>query len=136
MISIEELMTGNLLRLKDSGEVIRVTSIDSVHGKVGYLKSGFFLRVGIGKLEPIRADKQMFEQNGFVSRKDNLCGFEEYVSEDNRIIIRNVSNIKETGWNCHVDNSDMDSVGCCDFEYIHELQNILTTCKSGRKIEL
>lgn len=79
-------------------------------------------------MKPIEVTEEFILKNGFEKEKIHLFHriyeviFNIYVNSCH-IIIDNHSNSVGRNWHCHIDNSDCDSIGSFDFQYVHEFQN-------------
>lgn len=59
---------------------------------------------------------------------------EYYVSHNRRYVLQsNYNNLPingEWGWSLHIDNSDMESLGCCDVEFIEQIETLMQIYKN------
>ena len=80
---------------------------------------------------------------GFTFDKDEYEFFEtanltrySYYSSCKRFVVtrcedgNNISYRPEEAWSLHIDNSDMESLGCCDVEFIEQIEALMQIYKN------
>ena len=86
---------------------------------------------------------ESLESIGFTFDKDEYEFFEtvnltrcSYYSSCRRFIVtrcedgNNISYRPEEAWSLHIDNSDMESLGCCDVEFIEQIETLMQIYKN------
>ena len=86
---------------------------------------------------------ESLESIGFTFDKDEYEFFEtanltrySYYSPCMRFIVtrcedgNNISYRPEEAWSLHIDNSDMESLGCCDVEFIEQIETLMQIYKN------
>ena len=141
-MKVEELMIGDLVKYKSkSGKIINIDT-DDIFDNTATIdtKNSIDYDLDIKELKPIPITPQILEKNGFKKRKyeSMFCNNEqtEYINKDKTIIINGLSNTTGKDWNCHIDNDDMETIGCADIQYVHELQHLLRLCNIDKEIKL
>lgn len=84
-------------------------------------------------LKPIDITEEFLRKNGFVDDPSFGC---IYFSEDNRIQLDAYRPNYPRKWHVHVDNEDFASVGSCDFDYVHQLQQFLIICGIEKELKV
>lgn len=80
------------------------------------------------EMQPIKVTEEILTNNGFKKKEYNVSGYSStslhYMMFENGIFdINRFSNSIGRDWHCHIENSDCDSIGSFDFQYVHEFQN-------------
>lgn len=65
----------------------------------------------------------------------NMTRFSYYSSCKRFVVTRcedgnNISYRPEEAWSLHIDNSDMESLGCCDVEFIEQIETLMQIYKN------
>lgn len=96
-------------------EAISYTLIHFVNGKNAY--------------ETDEISPCILERNGFIKKYDEFAKTEFFVSKDSRINITPIDcDATPKIWRCHVDDSDMDTIGRMYISYVSELKQFLKLC--------
>lgn len=87
-----------------------------------------FIMVTAEDIQPIEVTEEFLLNNGFEKKEYNVSGYSStslhYMMFENGIFdINRFSNSVGRDWHCHIENSDCDSIGSFDFQYVHEFQN-------------
>ena len=87
-----------------------------------------FIMVPAEDIQPIEVTEDFLIKNGFEKKEYNVSGYSStsthYMMFKNGIFdINKFSNSVGRDWHCHIENSDCDSIGSFDFQYVHEFQN-------------
>lgn len=123
MIDVKNLMLGNLVKDK-SGDIMLVGKIhrDSVADKWGGIAFD-------DEIEPIPVTKEILKAIGFEEYEDlPLEGkFYRYWDKDckYKLDVRDFWTNSERKWYVHVDNDVCNTIGSGEFDYVHELQNLV-----------
>ena len=142
-MKVEEFMIGDWVYT--DGELSNVLSPSTENCEIETMDEKGYIRKydeieAKDYIEPIPITKDILEKNGFKKRKyeSMFCNNEqtEYINKDKTIIINGFSNTTGKDWNCHIDNDDMETIGCADIQYVHELQHLLRLCNIDKEIEL
>lgn len=74
-------------------------------------------------LRPINVTKRVLTEIGFRREYDDILQIYQYLLDNDsfHVIIDRRSNFRE--WRMHIDNSDFCSIGQCEIDYLHQLQN-------------
>ena len=86
---------------------------------------------------------ESLESIGFIFDKEeyiffkigNMTRFSYYSSCKRFVVTRcedgnNISYRPEEAWSLHIDNSDMESLGCCDVEFIEQIEALMQIYKN------
>lgn len=121
---------------------VRMGDLVAVCDKKGDVKS--YARVCYGLIEdvlysraflkPIDITEEFLLKNGFV--KEPFVDRCIYASEDNRITLDAYRPNYPRKWYVHVDNEDFASIGSCDLDYVHQLQQFLNICGIEKEFKL
>ena len=76
-------------------------------------------------LSPIPVTEEFLETHGFKKEKEP---WDQWVSEDRRVIISRLSNTPGRDWSVHADNEAYETIGAFDVQYAHQLQIALWFC--------
>lgn len=123
MIDVKNLMLGNLVKDK-SGDIMLVGKIhrDSVADKWGGIAFD-------DEIEPIPVTKEILKAIGFEEYEDlPLEGkFYRYWDKDckYKLDVRDFWTNSQRKWYVHVDNDVCNTIGSGEFDYVHELQNLV-----------
>lgn len=127
MKTCKGLQIGNLLRVIETGKVIKINSI--TRKKVGYREGTTEKYLRLHCVNPIEVTDEMLDKLFVRHEVMKMSSYGvpnvDWESEDNKIIIRPMANRMDCNYCVHVDNDDMDSVVYGDFKYLHELQNLV-----------
>ena len=126
------------------GKFYIVTKVDSERQALGYgvylrrcativdmKKSGRYIgSAWIDYLEPIPVTVELLEKLGFKEKEYRYSLNLKYDLDlgDGFIQISDLSNSVGKNWYVHIDNSDHETIGGMDFQYLHELQHIIWDC--------
>ena len=89
--------------------------------------------IAFEELAPIPITEDFLKKNGFIQKciiepddyyTEGLFEWEKEV-QGNCVILKTLSNKVDCDWCVHIDNSDRDSIGNIDIQYVHHLQNVL-----------
>jgi hypothetical protein len=122
MIDVKDLMIGNFV--KKRGEILVVGKIhrDSVADKWGEICFD-------DEIEPIPVTKEILEEMGFEEYEDlPLEGvFYRYWDKDckYKLDVRDFWTNSQRKWYVHVDNDVCNTIGSGEFDYVHELMNLV-----------
>ena len=107
--------------------------------KVSYDKVSILVNTGfqdeiivetLDNIEPIPLTVEILEKNGFEMADDTYTRPTVfYFSKDRRVQFSNLTNSGDGYWCVHVDNEDFETIGSCDVQYVHLMQNFLRLCK-------
>ena len=123
MLDVKNIMLGNLVKDRN-GEIIVVGKIhrDSVADKWGGITFD-------DEIECIPMTKEILKAIGFEEYKDlPLDGvFYRYWNNDYKykLDVRDFWTNSERKWYVHVDNDVCNTIGSGEFDYLHELQNLV-----------
>lgn len=129
-MNVKELMIGNWVEYtKYSHFPMQVVGLGDDYVYLDFEgNQGDVFDPNIEDMQPIEVTEEFLLKNGFEKEKIHLFHriyeviFNLYVNSCH-IIIDNHSNSVGRYWHCHIDNSDCDSIGSFDFQYVHEFQN-------------
>lgn len=133
MIDVKDLMVGNWV--KSPQGIIEVHNVltDSVIAK--YDKRGIYI-FHTTDIEPIPVTKEMLKSIGF--KEDTaIVKFYRYWDKDYKYKLDIDEGYTNSGkkWSVHIDNGDCNTIGSGEFDYVHELQN-LVRCITGRSLPI
>lgn len=119
MLNVKDIMLGNFV--KKRGEILIVGKIhrDSVADKWGEICFD-------DEIEPIPVTQELLEKIGFKEEKA-LVSLYQYWEGSNKYKL-NVDEYYTNGdrrWYVQIDNNMCRSIGCGEFTYVHELQNLV-----------
>jgi hypothetical protein len=120
MIDVKNLMLGNFVKDKNDEIVV----VGKVHRKSVADKWG-----GIAfddEIEPIPVTSKMLESIGF--KEDTvLVKFYRYWDKDDKYKLDVDEGYTNSGkrWSIHIDNDVCNTIGSGEFDYVHELQNLV-----------
>jgi hypothetical protein len=123
MIDVKNLMLGNFVKDK-SGDIMLVGKIhrDSVADKWGGIAFD-------DEIEGIPVTKEILKDIGFEEYEDlPLEGvFFRYWNKDYKykLDVRDFWTNSQRRWYIHIDNDVCNTIGSGEFDYIHELQNLV-----------
>lgn len=123
MIDVKNLMLGNFVKDK-RGEIMLVGKIhrDSVADKWGGIAFD-------DEIEGIPVTKEILKEIGFEEYEDlPLEGvFFRYWNKDYKykLDVRDFWTNSQRRWYIHIDNDVCNTIGSGEFDYIHELQNLV-----------
>lgn len=132
-----ELMLGDYVRFsttspdykKFGDKPFRVSTIN-LHRAIALAMDNGFYWIAEEDIEPIPITEEFLLKNDFVQR------YGIFVSEDSRVIVDHSKANSLRQWYVHVDNEDFASIGWCDVEYIHQLQQFLNICGIKKEFEI
>ena len=133
MIDVKDLMLGNFV--KKRGEILVIGKIhrDSVADKCGEICFD-------DEIEPINVTKEILKKIGFEEYEDLLLdGVLSYCYRDkeHRYKLDVDEGYTNSGrkWSIHIDNDVCSTIGSGEFDYVHELQNLVRiNCKADLPI--
>ena len=123
MVNVKDLMVGNFVKDKN-GEIVFVSKVhrESVADKWGGL-------VFDDEIEPILVTEEILKAIGFEEYEDlPLEGiFYRYWDKDYKYKLdaRDFWTNSQRKWYIHVDNDVCNTIGSGEFDYVHELQNLV-----------
>ena len=129
-MNVKELMIGNWVEYtKYSHFPMQVVSLGDDYVYLDFEgNEGDVFEPNLEDMQPIEVTEEFLLKNGFDKENIHIYNgideviFNLYVNSCH-IIIDHHSNSVGRDWHCHIDNSDCDSIGSFDFQYVHELQN-------------
>lgn len=127
----EELSVGNWVYSTFCKQPCKVTNIGlTEHGYCSVDVSTVIGLKDIASLTPIPLTAEILEKNGFEMADDTYTRPTVfYFSKDRRVQVSNLTNSGDGYWCVHVDNEDFETIGSCDVQYVHGMQNFLRLCK-------
>jgi hypothetical protein len=135
MVDVKDIMLGNFVKDKD-GEIVVVGKVhrDSVADKWGGITFD-------DEIEPIPVTEEMLKAIGFED--ETVAGgpwvFWRYWDKDGRfkldIHVGEMLCNSDRKFSLHVDNDVCCAIGSGEFDYVHELQN-LVRCISGHSLPI
>lgn len=123
MVDVKDIMLGNFVKDKN-GEIVVVGKVhrDSVADKWGGITFD-------DELEPIPVTKEILKEIGFEGYEDlPLEGvFYRYWDKDYKykLDVRDFWTNSQRKWYVHIDNDVCNTIGSGEFDYLHELQNLV-----------
>lgn len=133
MVNVKDLMVGNFVKDKN-GEIMLVGKVhrESVADKWGGI--AFY-----DEIEGIPVTKEILKKIGF--KKDTTAGepweFWRYWDKDGKYKLDVDEGYTNSGrkWSVHIDNDVCNTIGSGEFDYVHELQNLVRiNCKADLPI--
>jgi hypothetical protein len=81
-------------------------------------------------IEPIPVTKELLEKIGFEEHKDNVLkefSYYRYWDKEHKykLDVCDIYTNSDRRWHVHIDNEDCCSLGSGEFDYVHELQNLV-----------
>ena len=134
MLDVNNLMRGNLIMTKDG--VIEIGKIhrESIADKWGSIYFD-------NEIEGIEVTEEILRKIGFSKQEQmgvfELVHFFRYWDKDYRykLDVHGGPNNSGRKWYVHIDNGDCCTIGCGEFDYVHELQNLVRiNCKEDLPI--
>lgn len=126
----KDLMIGNwVYYTKKSQFPMRVVSLGEDYVYLDFEENeGDVFEPNLEDMQPIEVTEDFLLKNGFKKKEYNVSGYSStslhYMMFENGIFdINRFSNSIGRDWHCHIENSDCDSIGSFDFQYVHEFQN-------------
>ena len=126
----KDLMIGNwVYYTKKSQFPMRVVSLGEDYVYLDFEENeGDVFEPNLEDMQPIEVTEEFILKNGFEKKEYNVSGYSStsihYMKFGNVIFdINRFSNSIGRNWHCHIENSDCDSIGSFDFQYVHEFQN-------------
>lgn len=126
----KDLMIGNLVYYtKKSQFPMRVVSLGEDYVYLDFEENeGDVFEPNLEDMQSIEVTEDFLLKNGFEKKEYNVSGYSStsihYMKFGNVIFdINRFSNSIGRDWHCHIENSDCDSIGSFDFQYVHEFQN-------------
>jgi hypothetical protein len=123
MVDVKDLMVGNFVKDKN-GEIMLVGKVhrESVADKWGGIAFD-------DEIEGIPVTKEILKEIGFEEYEDlPLEGkFYRYWDKDckYKLDVRDFWTNSQRKWYVHVDNDVCNTIGSGEFDYVHELQNLV-----------
>ena len=132
-MDIKELSVGDWIILYNGkGECIDYTKVD-----VNILYTLAQENQNVLSCKPIPLTAEILEKNWFEMADDTYTRPTVfYFSKDRRVQVCNLTNSGDGYWCVHVDNEDFETIGSCDVQYVHEMQNLLRLCHYEMNIVL
>ena len=147
MVWIEDLMVGNFAFGVLNGERKCFSVTDIVTHEPSPTRmifsddeeiSPFGVLASEGAIEGIPVTVEMLKRIGFEEHK-GICPktFYRYWDKEYRYKLDVDPDFcnSDRKWSIHIDNGDCETIGCGEFTYVHELQN-LTRCISGHSLPI
>lgn len=128
MIDIKDLMCGNWIYLsdpedrEDTRDIHYIDEVCRDYIRVEYF-GDFFDYIYI---EPIPVTKEILEKIGF--KEDTaMVKFYRYWDKEYKYKLDVDEGYTNSGkkWSVHIDNGDCATIGSGEFDYVHELQNLV-----------
>ena len=118
-----EIMTGDYLRIAQTGKIIKIVAVDEPSGSVDYFDgdAGGALTISVEKIEPIPLTAEILEKNGFVVEPEYCY--------DNPL---QYCEIIDGLWISISGEKYFEG----KLEYVHELQHALRLCGIDKEIVL
>lgn len=120
MIDVKNLMLGNLVKDK-RGDIMLVGKIhrDSVADKWGGIAFD-------DEIEPIPVTEEILKAIGFKEEKVLTSLYQYWDKSDKyKLNIDEYCTNGDRRWYVQIDNNTCRSIGCGEFTYLHELQNLV-----------
>lgn len=123
MIDVKDLMLANFVKDKN-GEIMLVGKVhrESIADKWGGIAFD-------DEIEPIPVTKEILKEIGFEEYEDlPLEGvFYRYWDKDYKykLDVRDFWTNSQRKWYIHIDNDVCNTIGSGEFDYVHELQNLV-----------
>ena len=133
MVDVKDIMLGNFVKDRN-GEIVVVGKIhrDSVADKWGGITFD-------DEIEPIPVTKEILKEIGFEGYEDlPLEGvFYRYWDKDYKykLDVRDFWTNSQRKWYVHIDNDVCNTIGSGEFDYVHELQNLVRVI-TGQKLPI
>ena len=131
MIDVHDLMVGNFV--KDPCELVEVYKLYACG--IGNDCGDYYRE---NEIEPIPVTKEILEKIGFEAHK-GICPktFYRYWDKEYRYKLDVDPDFcnSDRKFSIHIDNGDCETIGCGEFTYVHELQN-LTRCITGHSLPI
>ncbi len=128
MISCRDLMLGDWVYDQDDVPhvICEILGYDYICIREGnnYTSKGILSEF----IHPIPVTPELLERIGFEyveSKGTELWKEWYYLAGNYKLLVRDISNSPSKEWYVHIDNADFDSIGSGDFQYLHELQNLV-----------
>jgi len=132
MVDVKDIMLGNFVKDRN-GEIVVVGKVhrDSVADKWGGITFD-------DEIEPIPVTKEILKAIGFEEKK-GICpkAFYRYWDKEYRYKLDVDPDFcnSDRKFSIHIDNGDCNTIGSGEFDYVHELQNLVRiNCKSDLPI--
>lgn len=122
MLNVKDIMLGNFV--KKRGEILVIGKIhrDSVADKWGEICFD-------DEIEPIHVTKEILKKIGFEEYEDSLIEGKSYLYRDKechyKLDVDEGYTNSGRKWSVHIDNDVCNTIGCGEFDYLHELQNLV-----------
>ena len=133
MVDVKDIMLGNFVKDKN-GEIVVVGKVhrDSVADKWGGITFD-------DEIEPIPITKEILKEIGFEKYEDSPLGRNCYHYWDKdykyKLDVRDFWTNSQRKWYVHIDNDVCNTIGSGEFDYVHELQNLVRiNCKADLPI--
>lgn len=132
MVDVKDLMVGNFV--KDPCELLEVYKVYAFG--IGDDCGDYYRE---NEIEPIPVTKEILKEIGFEEYEDlPLEGvFFRYWDKDckYKLDVRDFWTNSQRKWYVHIDNDVCNTIGSGEFDYVHELQN-LVRCISGHSLPI
>ena len=132
MVDVKDIMLGNLVKKKDEIVVVGKIHRDSIADKWGGITFD-------DEIEPIPVTEEMLKAIGF--KEDTTAGepwpFWRYWDRNGKYKLDVDEGYTNSGrkWSVHIDNDVCNTIGSGEFDYVHELQNLVRiNCKADLPI--
>ncbi len=127
MIDVHDMMVGNFVKDPcDPCEPVEVYKVYSFG--IGNNWGDYYDK---NEIEPIPVTKEILKEIGFEEYEDlPLEGvFYRYWDKDYKykLDVRDFWTNSQRKWSVHIDNGDCNTIGSGEFDYVHELQNLVRT---------
>lgn len=127
MIDVNNLMVGNWVKSPQGIVEVHNVLTDSIIAKSD--KKGIYILYATN-IEPMPVTKEILKKIGFEEHKDNvLKEFSYYRYWDKKYRYKldvdpDLCN-SDRKFSIHIDNGDCETIGSGEFDYVHELQNLV-----------
>ena len=123
MVKVKDLMVGNLVKSPQGiieGDNVLTNSVIAKYDK----RSIYIFHAT--DLEPIPVTKEILKNIGFKEDKV-LVSFYRYWDKDDKYKLDVDEGYTNSGrmWSVHIDNDVCSTIGSGEFDYVHELQNLV-----------
>lgn len=129
-MEIKDLMIGNWVYYSEKpNSPTQVVNIGNCGVSLRYYgHKDYIFNPSLEDIQPIEVTEEFLLNNGFEKKEYNVSGYSStsthYMMFENGIFdINKFSNSVGRDWHCHIENSDCDSIGSFDFQYVHEFHN-------------
>lgn len=127
MIDVKDLMVGNWVKSPQGITQVHNVLTDKIITKNDKKGVYFYHTTDI---EPIPVTKELLMKIGFEEHKDNVLkefSYYRYWDKEHKykLDVCDIYTNSDRRWHVHIDNEDCCSLGSGEFDYVHELQNLV-----------